>query len=75
MKKRLSSAFYSQTDRQTQRQNSILKAYFKAFPNWKQNNGVMLLTITKFAYNNAKNTSTSHILYKCNYEYYPRVLF
>ncbi len=31
--------------------------------------------MAEFAYNNAKNASTSHISFKLNYDYYPKVLF
>ncbi len=33
IKRKLSTAFYPQTDGQTKRQNSIMKAYLKAFVN------------------------------------------
>ena len=38
IKRRLSTAFYLQTNGQTKRQNSMIKAYFRAFVNFKQNN-------------------------------------
>ena len=31
--------------------------------------------MAELAYNNAKNASTSHILFELNYGYHPRVLF
>ena len=31
--------------------------------------------MAEFVYNNAKNTSSGHILFELNYCYYPRVLF
>ena len=31
--------------------------------------------MAKFAYNNAKNTSTGHMPFKLNYGFYPRVFF
>ena len=31
--------------------------------------------MAKFAYINAKNASTSHILFKLNYRYYSRVFY
>ena len=31
--------------------------------------------MTEFAYNNIKNTITSHIFYELNYEYYPCVSY
>ena len=42
-------------DRQTERQNSTIEAYFKAFVNFKQNNWAQFFLIAEFAYNNAKN--------------------
>ena len=49
--------------------------YLKAFINWKQNNWARLLPMTDFAYNNAKNASTSHMSFELNCGYYPKVLF
>ncbi len=36
IKRKLSTAFYPQTNGQTERQNSMMEAYLKAFINWKQ---------------------------------------
>ncbi len=38
IKWKLSTAFQPQTNDQTERQNSIIKAYFRAFVNYKQDN-------------------------------------
>ncbi len=38
IKKTLSTAFYPQTNGQTERQNGIVEANLKTFINWKQNN-------------------------------------
>ena len=38
IKFKLSTIYYSQTDDQTKRQNSIMKQYFRIFVNFQQNN-------------------------------------
>ena len=73
--KKLFIAFYPQIDGQTERQNSTIEVYLRAFVNCEQNNWAKLLPIAEFAYNNTKNASTSHTLYDINCGYYPKVLF
>ena len=75
IKRRLSTAFYQQTDGQTKRQNSTIKAYFRAFVNFKQNDWARLFPIAEFAYNNTKNASTGHIPFELNCGYHPRVSY
>ncbi len=75
IKKKLSTAFYPQTDSQTERQISTMEAYLRAFVNWKQDNWARLLPMVEFAYNNAKNASTSHNSFELNCGYHPRVFF
>ncbi len=75
IKRKLSTAFHPQIDGQTERQNSIIKAYLRAFVNWEQDNLARLLSITEFTYNNIKNSSTGHILFELNCNYYLRVSF
>ncbi len=70
IKQKLSIAFHPQTDSQIERQNNTIEAYLKIFVNYKQNNWARLLLITEFAYNNVKNTSTVHTLFKFNYDYH-----
>ena len=62
-------------DSQTERQNIIMEAYFRAFVNFEQNNWARLLLIAEFAYNNAKNASTGHMPFELNYGYHPRMLY
>ena len=69
IKQKLSTAFHPQTDGQTERQNSTIEAYLKAFINNKQNDWARLLPIAEFAYNNVKNTSTGHTPFKLNCGY------
>ena len=75
IKKRLFTAFHPQTDSQTERQNSTMEAYLRAFVNWEQNNWAYLLPMAEFAYNNAKNASIGHIPFELNCGFHPRVSF
>ena len=71
VKRRLSTAFYPQTDGQMERQNNTMEAYLQAFVNFKQNDWARLLPIAEFAYNNAKNASTGHTPFELNCSYHP----
>ena len=73
IKRWLSTAFYLQTDSQTERQNSTIEAFLRAFVNFKQNDWVRLLPMAEFAYNNAKNASTGHTPFELNCGYHPSV--
>lgn len=75
IKKQLSIIFYPQTDGHIKRQNSTMKAYFKAFVNFEENDWVKLPPIAKFAYSNTNNVSISHMLFELNYGYYPQVSY
>ena len=57
-KRKLSIAFHSQTDEQTERQNQVLKHYLRVYCNYIQNNWPKLLLMTAFAYNNSVHAST-----------------
>ena len=75
IKQRLSTAFHLQTNGQTKQQNSNIKVYLRAFVNFEQNDWARLLSMAKFAYNNAKNSSTGHTLFELNCGYHPCVSF
>ena len=75
VKRRLSTAFHPQTDGQTERQNSTMEAYLRAFVNFEQNDWARLLPMAEFAYNNAKNASTGHTLFELNCGFYPRMSY
>ena len=75
IKRRLFIAFQPQTDIQSKWQNSIIEAYLQAFVNFEQNNWARPQPMAKFAYNNAKNSSTSHTPLKLNCGYHPCVSF
>jgi len=66
-KRKLSTAFHSQIDDQTERQNQMLEHYLRVYFNYKMNNWSELLSMTTFAYNNSVHASiekTSHELLK-----------
>ena len=75
IKRKLSIAFYLQTDGQTERQNSTMEAYLQAFVNFEQNDWAWLLPMAEFAYNNAKNASIGHTSFELNCGYHPRVSY
>ena len=75
IKQRLSITFYSQTDGQTERQNSTMEAYLRAFINYEQDNQARLLPMAEFAYNNAKHASTGYISFKLNCRYHSRISY
>ena len=71
IKSRLSTAFHPQINGQTERQNSTIEVYPRAFVNFKQNNGARFLSMLEFTYNNAKNASTGHTPFELNCGYHP----
>jgi len=52
IERRLSTAFHPQTDGQTERTNSTLEQYLRAYVNYQQDNWKELLPVAEFAYNN-----------------------
>ncbi len=75
IKRKLFIAFQLQIDGQTKRRYSIMEAYLQVFINFEQDDWVRLLPMAEFAYNNAKNASTSYTPFKLNCGYYPRVSY
>ena len=75
IKRKLSIAFHPQTNGQTKRQNSTMEADLQAFVNFEQNDWARLLPMAEFAYNNAKNASTSYTPFELNCGYHPRVSY
>ena len=64
IKKKMSTAFYSQTDKQIERLNQTLKQYLRAYINKKQNNWIELLSTTQLVYNNTSIKTMSLCLRK-----------
>jgi len=57
IERRLSTAFHSQTDGQTERMNSTLEQYLRACVNYQQDDWNELLQMAEFAYNNGYQES------------------
>ena len=70
IKRQLFTAFHTQTEGQTKRQNSTMEAYLRVFINFEQNDKARLLPIAEFTYNNAKNASTCQTPFELNYGYH-----
>ena len=75
IKLKLSTAYHPQTDGQTERQNSTMEQYLRAFVNFEQNNWVELLPMAEFAYNNSKHASTQMSPFEAMQGYTPRMSF
>ena len=70
IKQRLLTDFYPLTKSQTKQQNSIMELCLQFFFNFEQINLARFLAMKEFAYNNEKNTSTSHMSLELNYGYH-----
>ena len=69
IKRKFFIAFYPQTNEQIERQNNIIKQYFKTYVNFQQNNWMKLFLIIEFAYNNAKHVFIKMLFFKVMLEY------
>jgi len=58
IKSKLSTAFYPQTDRQTERVNQKLEQYLRMFIDHRQEQWPEWLGMAEFAYNNKAHSST-----------------
>ena len=73
--RRLSTAFHPQTDGQTERQNSTMEQYLRAYINFEQDDWVRWLPKAEFAYNNAYNSSTKMSPFFAMLGYHPRMSY
>jgi len=63
---KLSTAYYPQTDGQTERMNQKLEQYLRMFIDHCQEQWLDWLVTAEFAYNNKVQTSTKVSLFKAN---------
>lgn len=72
--RKLSTAFHSQTDGQTEIQNQILERYLRNYVNHKQTDWVDWLPSAELAYNAAEHSSTGMAPFMADRGYIPRSL-
>ncbi len=72
IERRLSTTFLPQTDRQTERLNSVLEQYLRSYVNFQQDDWTPLLALVEFAYNVAVHSSTGKAPFEIIYREIPR---
>ncbi|RAL61484.1 hypothetical protein DID88_009413 [Monilinia fructigena] len=70
---RHSSAFHPQTDGQTERINSVLEQYLRAFVNFHQDDWMQWLPLAEFASNNMTSETTGCSPFFANYGFNPHI--
>ena len=71
--RKLSTAFHSETDGQTEQVNQTIEQYLRAFCNYDQNDWYELLLLAEYAYNNSMTEATGMSPFYANYSYNPKV--
>jgi len=56
IKRRMSTAYHPQTDRQTERMKQVSKAYLRSYCNYEQNDWASMLAMAEYVYNNSKHS-------------------
>ena len=69
---RMSTAFHSQTDGQTERVNQVIVAYLRPYINQEQDNWVDLLPMAKHAYNKSVTSATGMSAFNANNRRHPK---
>jgi len=72
---KLSTAYYPQTDGQTERINQELEQYLRVFIDHRQEQWLDWLRTVEFAYNNKIHIATKILPFKVNYGQDPRMGF
>jgi hypothetical protein len=68
----ISTVFYLQTDRQTERTNQTLETYLYYYINYRQTNWVRLLPVVQFAWYSVSGETLKTTLFYTNYSIEPR---
>ncbi|XP_077127855.1 uncharacterized protein LOC143783337 [Ranitomeya variabilis] len=70
----LSSAYHPQTNGQTERTNQTLEQYLRCYVSHLQDDGLELLPLAEFSYNNSQSASTKFTPFFANLGYHPCIL-
>ena len=73
IKHKLLTAYYSQTDEQSEWMNQTVKTYLHHYVNQKQNNWIQLLLMAQYAYNNTRNKIIKITSFFVNYKYHSKI--
>ena len=73
VKRKLSTTFHPQTNGQTERQNSTMEQYLRAFVSFEQNDWVQWLPVAEFACNNIWNSTIDRSPFEAMAGYSPRM--
>ena len=65
--RQLSTAYHSQTDRQTERLNQKVGIFLWHYVNYQQNDWMKWLAAAEFSYNDKKHATTGQTLFKLNF--------
>ena len=71
IKRKMSTAYYPQTDGQMERVSQVLGGYLRIFVNYDQNDWYHLLPLAEFAYNNSATSAHGITPFFANYGYHP----
>jgi transposase InsO family protein len=70
---RLSTTFHPETDGQTERTNSVMEQYLRAYINYQQDNWAQYLPLAEFAANNHVSETTGLSPFFANYGMHPKL--
>ena len=72
IKRKMSTAYHTQTEGQTERTNQVLEGYLRNFVNYDQNHWYQLLLLAEYAYNNSKASADKLTPFIANYGSHPQ---
>jgi len=72
VKKRMSTAYHPQTNRQTERNNQVLEGHLRTFVKYDENDGDQLLPLAKHANNNSATNANKMSPFFANYPFHPQ---